>query len=369
VATLAGGLAHDLNSLFTVILGSAQRLEEWAGYGSLADDAGRIVSSVQHAASLVAPLMALAGCDVLTATDVDCSDAMAAVIPLLEPVLDPGVRLVFHPSSEPLPVWIDRVQLQQAVLDLVLISARSLSGAGEVHLSVRSRQDRLDQVVGSDARATEVVIDSSAVPIPVSIGSLLPGMGPVSTSQMRLATSALREVVETAGGEFRADDPSSLQCVFPSLRPPDLPAGERAKRPESKPRTILVAEDGMELRELLVQVLSDAGFKVVAAGDGVAAEQLSDSLPELDVLLTDVVMPERGGYDLASKVAARAPGLVTIFMSGYIEDTGHDGWRPDPHWFLHKPFTIEQLLTTLDQAIRYREHRSTESSTPDHVSQ
>ena len=367
VATLAGGLSHDLNSLFTVILGSAERLEEWAGYGSLSDDAGRIVSSVQHAASLVAPLMAVAGCDALAATNVDCNEAVAAVLPLVEPLLDPGVGLVFHPSARSLPVWIDRVQLQQAVLDLTLVIAGRLSGPGEVHLRIQRSQDCSDSIDAAGSAVSEVVIDVSAVPLTLPMAAL----ESVSRSG-RLTSSALREVVETAGGQLHmpeGDGVSSMRCVFPSLRPPSSwePGGTRTTA--SKARSILVAEDGVELRELLVQVLTDAGYQVAAAGDGLVAERLSNSLTDLDILLTDVVMPERGGYDLASKIAERSPGLVTVFMSGYIEDTGRDGWRPDPHWFLHKPFTIEQLLATVDQAVRYREQMDVAEPETDHISQ
>jgi len=105
-------------------------------------------------------------------------------------------------------------------------------------------------------------------------------------------------------------------------------------------------------------VLRDAGYQVVASGDGVAAEAAGNAQDRLDVLLTDVVMPERSGYDLARRVGERWPGLATVFMSGYVEDTGEVGWRPTPHWFLPKPFTIEQLLSTVEQACRHRRSAS-----------
>lgn len=109
-------------------------------------------------------------------------------------------------------------------------------------------------------------------------------------------------------------------------------------------RTVLVAEDEETVRRFVRVVLEQQGLRVVDAANGVAALSVLETEPEVNVLLTDVVMPEMGGIELATRACASRPDLRVVFMSGFVDSTMTDTViHGHPTQFLQKPFAIEEL--------------------------
>jgi CheY-like chemotaxis protein len=116
--------------------------------------------------------------------------------------------------------------------------------------------------------------------------------------------------------------------------------------------TVLVVEDEAAVRALAARVLAGAGYRVVTASDGVEALEVAQGLDELDLLLTDLVMPRMGGLELSRRIAELRPDLPTAFMSGYADGAPLTGELPGP--LLAKPFSVPDLLAHVRMALERR---------------
>jgi two-component system cell cycle sensor histidine kinase/response regulator CckA len=134
------------------------------------------------------------------------------------------------------------------------------------------------------------------------------------------------------------------ELVVPEKTQPVLTAGAP---------TIMVVEDDAAVRELATKFLSAAGYRVLAAKDGVEALQIAeDSAQAIGALLTDVVMPKMRGTELAVRLGKLRPEMAVVFMSGYLENNDDGRELIDPDAFLEKPFTRETLVNKVNQAFR-----------------
>ena len=116
---------------------------------------------------------------------------------------------------------------------------------------------------------------------------------------------------------------------------------------------MLLVEDELQLRELLVHVLSDKGYNVISAANGPEAlQKASEHSGKIDLLVTDVIMPEMRGQDLAEELVKRSPGLLVMYMSGYTDNAlVHSGALPGGTNFLQKPFTPDLVLRRVRQVL------------------
>jgi two-component system, cell cycle sensor histidine kinase and response regulator CckA len=128
--------------------------------------------------------------------------------------------------------------------------------------------------------------------------------------------------------------------------------------PNAKPPVILLVEDESMVREITGQVLSHAGYSVLESSNAKEALQIAGSHDgRIDVLLTDIVMPEMNGADLAQRMQNRQPDLVTIFMSGYAEHDVVKKAKLSSAVHIQKPFTVDTLLSRVSEALNESERR------------
>jgi PAS domain S-box-containing protein len=342
VGRLAGGIAHDFNNLLTAIGGYSEFLA--AGFDDddpRRKDALEIVRASDRAAALTGQLLAFSRRQVLLAEVLDLAEVVGGLESLLSRLLGEGVEL--STSVEPgCRVRADRGQLEQVITNLALNARDAMPSGGSVELAVRCSGGDVeltvaDSGVGMDAET----IDHAFEPFFTTKG---PGKG----TGLGLAT--VYGIVTQSGGEISIDsrpgEGSTFRVVLPSS--PDVAAvsvvrEERVVAPTGS-EGVLIAEDEQTIRRLVCDVLARSGYKVFGASNGdEALRLLEEHVAEIDLLLTDVVMPGMSGPDLARAASTVKPSLRVLFTSGYTSEPDEAFDDPDVA-FIGKPFSPQALV-------------------------
>jgi CheY-like chemotaxis protein len=178
-----------------------------------------------------------------------------------------------------------------------------------------------------------------------------------------LGLATVHGIVSHAGGDIGVyTEPhlgTTIRIYLPATTAPSVPAptGPAAQPPRGHGRTILVAEDEDEIRRLVVRILENSGFEVRSASRGARALILADH-HRCDLLLTDVVMPEMSGPQLAAHMRQRHPGVPVLFMSGYSDGLLAGRGDLDETDLIQKPFTASELLSRIDAVLAQPVHRN-----------
>jgi PAS domain S-box-containing protein len=364
IGRLAGGVAHDFNNLLTAIGGYAELV------GSTLDPAdprqahiGGIHQATDHAASLTRQLLAFSRSQELRPAVIDLSQVVTNLAPMLRRLLGERIELIVKPTEEPCRTLADRNQFEAVLVNLA-VNARDAMPAGG-SLAIETSNVELDETnwlrdatVSPGRYAGLVVSDTGIGMDAATLGHVFEPFfttkPPGSGTGLGLAT--VYGTVKQSGGYIWVYSEPGLGTTFKVYLPW---TAEAASPAESEPvpsqhgpvrghETILVAEDEAVVREMVVASLERLGYRVMAASTGEEAVRLIDRLgDEIDLLLSDVVMPGMSGPDLYDHARRTRPGLRAIFMSGY---TSLSLGRPIPDGItlLEKPFSAARL----DQVVR-----------------
>jgi PAS domain S-box-containing protein len=369
VGLLAGGVAHDFNNMLTVISGNsemlAQSLPEGSGERALV---GEILGVSERAASLTRQLLAFGRSQVLAPRRIELNAAVESIEPMLRRLIGEDVKLSCDLSRETGFVRVDLGQLEQVIVNLALNARDAMPHGGTLCLSTRAVAFEADDAArpadAAPGSYAEIVVSDTGSGIPPHV---LPRIfEPFFTTKgagkgSGLGLSTVFGIVKQSGGHIRVDSEEARGTTFrialPRLDP--TPSAESAPPPtDSAIRSaagkerILLVEDQEGVRKVTRLALESRGFTVFAAPDGRAAIELFEtSTPPIDLLLTDLVMPDLSGRQLAEILRARRPGLPVLFMSGYVGDELERHGLVDPESFLHKPFSLQKLIAKVRAAL------------------
>jgi PAS domain S-box-containing protein len=340
----AGGIAHDFNNLLTGIGGYADLAASATEPGSVVSRClDGIKAAADEAAGLTSRLLAFGRRHVPERKPVDLNQIVREAAAVLERLEGSDVRVALALKHPLPPVAADVAQLKQVVVNLALnardampdggtLTLETTVAAGSVILRVRDNGDGMDAATRS--RALEPFFTTK----PEGEGT---GLG----------LSVVYGVVDGLGGRLSIDSAIGLgtivEVALPAAdAPPDEPVEtDDAAATAHNAERVLVVEDRQVVRELTRDVLESAGFAVVAVAGGREALDEAASDEPFDLLLTDVVMPEMSGPELAMKLRARRPELPVLYMSGYTDDvlSAHE-LAQDATAFLRKPFGNAELI-------------------------
>ena len=330
IGRLAGGVAHDFNNLLLAINGYAELLA-----GGLTDPrqrrfAGEIRTAGERAAGLTSQLLAFSRRQVLEPRVLDLNETVAEMEGMLRRLIGEGVRVHLDLAPQLRRIEADPSQIGQVVLNLAVNARDAMAGSGT--LRIVTRNDGADVVlevadsgIGMDEETQARIFDPFFTTKDIGQGT---GLG----------LSTVYGIVTQSGGSISVRSAPGRGATF-VLRFPatdkDAAGGDAGNlRPVPRGRErILVVDDEATVRDLLAQLLADAGYRVSVAGSAREARALDEPF---DLLLTDVVMPETSGPELAETVPARR----VLFMSGYDQDALARTDVP----FLQKPFGRDELL-------------------------
>jgi PAS domain S-box-containing protein len=360
---LAGGIAHDFNNMLMAIQGFTRLLEEEippeeSTRGHLVE----IRKAADRSTRLTLQLLAYSRKQVLQPEVLDLNSAVDAIEGMLKRLI--GAHIVYTSELDPAAgrVHADPGQLQQVLMNLVLNARDAMPSGGRVTVRTGSRSFQRPRNFGDfkippGAYATLTVTDTGCGIPPADMGRIYEpffttkGVGQGSG----LGLSTVYGIVKQTGGYIVASSQIGEGTAFTLYLPrtqapsPLPPEQSPARQEQGGGATVLVAEDESVLRTLAAIVLRRSGFNVLVAEDGIEAFAVAQEQGfEIDVLVTDLVMPRMGGQALAERLLQKRPDLGLVFMSGYAEEavTGH-GRLAEGSVFLAKPFSPSLLAETV----------------------
>jgi signal transduction histidine kinase/ActR/RegA family two-component response regulator len=332
VGQLAGGVAHDFNNLLTVIDGYAAIL--------LADVEGpahRDVTAIREAAArasaLTRQLLAFSRTQAIRPQAVDVNDLVAGIEEMLSRLIREDIQIVVRTDAERATVWADRGQLEQVLINLTVNSRDAMPEGGILTISTSRAQlpaaaPAPSQTAGSDLDGEHVLltVSDTGCGIPDDVRGMIfepffttkePGHG------TGLGLSTVYGIVRQAGGQVLVDSTlgvgTDVRVYLPATAsPPRQRTGACENHVIAGGRgTVLLVEDDGEVRRLSERILLTAGYDVLTAADGRRALDLAASVANLDLLITDVVMRQMNGRQLADRLRSVRPGLPVLYLSAY----------------------------------------------------
>jgi len=371
---LAGGIAHDFNNLLAVIINYAAFVADDLDAPTIAEqnrlsmreDIEQVRLAAEKAAHLTHQLLAFARREVVQPEVVDVNDVVGDVEQLLRRTLGEHVEFRSSLAEGLRPVLVDPGQLEQILVNLA-VNARDAMPDGGV-LRIDTANVEIDESYAASRPELEPghhvrlrVSDTGTGMPPETVQRAFdpffttkpPGQG----TGLGLAT--VYGIVQQAGGRAQIYSERGIGTTFTVLLPATEPASSPVEPPVESPaprgeETILLVEDEQALREVTRRILTGAGYRVIVAEHGPAALAAADAHPqEIDLLVSDVIMPQMPGPQLAQQLLAQRPSLRVLLMSGFAQPILDSwGFLRDGMVLIEKPFSGPALLAKVAQLLR-----------------
>jgi PAS domain S-box-containing protein len=365
VGRLAGGLAHDFNNLLTAILGNAELAERTSNAGEVHRHLLGIVDSAERARELTRKLLGFARLEHAQPVVVDVRARLHDSRELMRRLLGEEVRVRIDLSEDPLHTVMDPVQFEQVTLNLA-VNARDAMPDGGAYTVSASRIDvqALDpSFLGSLRPGPAVRLVVTDTGIGMSPDVQLRVFEPFFTTKeygrgTGLGLSTVYGSVIHAGGALRVtsriQQGTTFEILLPWIEAPDPAAeGTSSTEPTSMSGLVLIAEDDTAVRHLLEETLTGAGCRVISARNGLQGMTLATRhCADIALLVTDVVMPDVRGTELAAHFRRLKPNGRVIFVTGYSPDpTLQQQASSMDAPILQKPFRVAQLLAAVSERL------------------
>jgi PAS domain S-box-containing protein len=412
IGRLAGGMAHDYNNMLTSILGYGELL----GSSLPADGfqqvwLAEIMTAAGRAATLTQDLLAFSRRQMIAPKPMNLNDTVRKLQGRLRMILGERVQLFTRLDPVLENALLDRDRIEQVLLNLALNAREAMPEGGVVDISTRSAQAVAKAGINASVAEAASAASSASALNAASAASgraILPGPSgeaaeaesrdyltlsfkdngkgmdaetaahafdpffstkPKSTGSVGLGLSTGYGIIQQSGGTISLKSVlgsgTEIEIHLPVYREQTVPSGQKADATTRAPAfpsgeggnrkaTVLLVEDEIAVRNLASHVLRTGGFEVLEAKDGGEGLAIYHAQSRaVDIVVTDVVMPRMGGLEMARNILSRDPEAHILFMSGYSEDPIPSLTMPHVNCaFLHKPFSVADLLKKIDQSIR-----------------
>ena len=367
VGRLAGGVAHDFNNVLTAILGYADLLSgEVEGNPSAAECVGEIRTAGERAASLTRQLLAFSRQQMLEPKVLDLNAILSNLEKMLRRLIGEDVELVTVLDRRLGRVRADAGQVEQLVMNLA-INARDAMPRGGT-LTIETADVDLDATYADEHLGAQsgsyVMLALTDTGTGMSAETKSHIFEPFFTTKEQgkgtgLGLATVYGIVKQSGGYIWVYSEVGVGTTFkvylPRVQAPldDTVSRRAATRPHGGTETVLLVEDETAVRLLARKILENHGYKVLEAdGGGAAMELVKANSGRIDLLLTDVVMPEVAGSELAAQVTEVSPETKVIYMSGYTDDAVvRHGLVDEAGQFLQKPFAPDALARKVREVL------------------
>ena len=369
IGRLAGGVAHDFNNLLTVIIGYCEMLSDDTKDNPTANSMVKGINrAAERAGSLTQQLLAFSRKQIIQPKRLNINELIVNLEKMLRRLISEHIALITRLEAEPAIIKVDPAQLEQVLMNLAINARDAMPEGGK--LAIETSNIHLDD--------TYCRLHSEVAPgdyIMLSISDTGCGMDEKTEENLfepffttkepgkgtGLGLSTVYGIVKQSGGHIgfysQLNQGTTFNIYFPAIADTDAAETKaiEIEAVESKgvvgSESLLVVEDQDNLREMMVESLKLYGYTVHAAQDGAEALDICQQKKQsFDLLITDVVMPEMNGTELAEKIARQSPGIKTLYISGYAEDAiGDHNILLEGLFFLPKPFSP----TALAQRVRY----------------
>ncbi len=369
---LAAGLAHDFNNFLTTILGYGDLLlHEREIKGTLADHVTEIRAAAARASALTQQLLAFSRRQPLEPVVVEVNSIITNLERSLLRLIGENISVVchLHHEKEGAHIKADPSQITQIILNLAVNARDAMPKGGQLTLETAivdlTKEMESPFLCGDFVPGHYVLIKIADNGIGMSEevkAHLFEPFFTTKTDQERsgLGLATCYGIVHQSGGHLRVESDlgkgTVVQIYIPRVPAPPPPSYKKPnnKKPRGGAETILVLEDDISVRHISVRTLRGFGYQVMEAANGADARRLlsENRGQKIDLLLTDLIMPEMSGRRFADSLRAAHPNIKVLFISGYLEESLQPSDRCEPEmFFLPKPFDSEQLATKVREAL------------------
>jgi len=360
VGRLAGGVAHDFNNMLGVILGHVElALEDVPSDSPLRSDLTEIDKAARRSADLTRQLLAFARRQTVAPRVLDLNKAVAAAFEMLKRLIGENISFVWRPANRLAPVRMDPTQIDQILANLVVNARDAIDGVGQI--MIETAEASFDEAYcgshmgfapgdyvmlavhdtgrGMDEETQERIFEPFFTTKQIGEGT---GLGLATVYGIVKQNDCLVDV------ESQPGHGTAFRIYFPAYREDTdttSPNEAEAEQATEGCETVLLVEDEKGILALGKRMLERLGYNVLTvASPGEALRLAREHSGTIDLLITDVVMPEMNGRDLARQLLSLYPDIKRLFMSGYTADViAHHGILEEGVHFIQKPFSMEQL--------------------------
>jgi two-component system cell cycle sensor histidine kinase/response regulator CckA len=370
LARLAGGVAHDFNNLLTIIGGYGQMaFDSLKPEDPVRGDLEAVLEASNRAGALTRRLLTFSRRQIVKPKVLDLNREIARISRMLRRAIGEDIDLVTSLKADPARIAIDPAQLEQVLLNIAGNARDAMPKGGKLTIRTASLK------AGDAASAAEGITPGPRVMLAISdTGS---GMSedtlnhlfePFYTTKGKgkgtgLGLSEVYGIVKQAGGEITVDSEVGRGTTVRISLPPAIDQGKdeeaRSERQSAGAETILLVEDEAGVRRLASEMLARQGYGVIEAASGAEALRIwQERAAAINMVLTDVIMPEMSGSELARELNRLCPALRIAYMSGYTDDIlAQHGILETKTPFLHKPFTLDSLARTVRSVLDRKDNQ------------
>jgi two-component system, cell cycle sensor histidine kinase and response regulator CckA len=364
VGRLAGGVAHDFNNILGIISGHAELLQLSAANAVDRTRAERIISATEKASSLTRQLLAFGRKQVMSLKLLNLSTIVDGIRSMVDCLMSAEVQISVHADKNLGLVRADQSQLEQVIMNLATNARQAMPEGGSLTITIKefhSSKDHADLPPGEYVRLS---VSDTGVGMTEEVQSRV--FEPFFTTKKMgsgLGLSTVYGIMKQSGGyvtvQSAPEQGSTFSVFLPVVSGTDISAV--AAEPRNSTRvagneTILLVDNEEDLRNAASEYLQGCGYKVLVAGDGKEAVEVSDQHKgTISLLISEIMMPKLSGRGLIEHVRKTRPGTGVLLISGYTDDAvSNHGISLDPSCFLQKPFTFQilgaKIRGILDQA-------------------
>lgn len=358
VGKLAGGIAHDFNNLLTVVIGSSELLETTNDPVVINELASDIQGAAERAAQLTRQLLTFSRKQVTELSAVDLNDVVNASEETLRRLIPSEVELVLDLEPNLKAILGNLIQIDQVTMNLVVNSGNAIEGAGQIRVVTKSVELSSSEVISPEMAPGDYIlfeVQDTGSGMTEEVKSRIfepfyttanPGEG----TGLGLAT--VYGIILESGGFMHVESDVGIGTTF-SIYFPGLDSSEAINEPEAETwnftggaETVLVVEDEGSVRALVSRILKSEGYHVLEASNGPEAVSISEQTYKgpIHLLISDILMPNTDGRDLAHKLSLSRPDLKVLLMSGFAENVSTEGRTHDKSsQFIAKPFVPAEL--------------------------
>ena len=371
IGRLAGGIAHDYNNMLSVIIGYAElAMDRVEPENPLYADLEEILDAANRSTDITRQLLAFARQQTIAPKMLDLNETVESMLKMLRRLIGEDINLLWFPETKLWPVKIDPAQVNQILANLCVNARDAISGIGNVTIKTEN------MIIGEAfSKSHNGLVPGEYVMVAVSDDGV--GMAPeildvvfepFFTTKMvgegtGLGLSTVYGIVKQNNGYIMAESEPGKGTTFTIYLPRQqepiaLSNGNNVEdMPSSHGETVLIVEDEESILKITRRILDRLGYSVLSAQTpGQAMELAKNHTGKIHLLITDVVMPEMHGRDLADQLKALFPDLKTLFMSGYTANViAHRGILEEGVHFISKPFSQRKLSLSVREILDHPE--------------
>ena len=361
VGSLARGVAHEFNNILMVIQGVTElMIDELTEGEPQYEDAQEILTASKRGADLTRRLLAFARTEMVRPVRLDINGAIHETLKVLARILGESVSIELELAEQLPAAWADEGHVEQIILNLCLNASEAIDPGGAIIIRTSAvtipdepdayRSDRVipgeyltliveDTGRGMDEATRERIFDPF---FSTKADDQSAGMG----------LSTVYGMVKQNGGQIEATSRLGEGTTFKVLLPRARPIGEHVERAQTEAATVLLVEDEPAVRRVACRVLELAGYKVIQAASGAEALKLFREIGgQINILVTDNMMPGMTGEELMGRIRRERPAVPVVLMTGFSEPPTSGAYRAGGFAFLRKPFTSERLLQAVSDLL------------------